>query len=140
MDWAAMKARRNAQAELSDVEQDLYDAVIAALNGVLPDGELRPVRRSDDYVSVLYRREDNDFLRFKASPRTLWVSIAMTPDMIKRLQTDERFDAQKNKKTIHWKSKLDSIQAVDALADVMAESAISYDRNLEAQFGDRGLL
>lgn len=74
-------------------------------------------RRSDDYLSVVC--ENNDFLRFKLTPRTKWLSLNLPRDLRKQYESDDLFAAQKKKSAIHWKATITDASDVDKFKDLI---------------------
>lgn len=77
-------------------------------------------RRSNDYISVIC--ENNDFLRFKLSPRTKWLSLNLPSELRPEYIESPLFAAQKKKTVIHWKATLTDISGVDAYKDLIIAS------------------
>lgn len=74
-------------------------------------------RRSDDYLSVVC--ENNDFLRFKLTPRTKWLSLNLPRDLRKQYESDDLFAAQKKKSAIHWKATITDASDVGKFKDLI---------------------
>ena len=113
----------NTDAILTDYEKKALSYIEEAFeeNG-LPFSELRICRRSDSYLSVI-TLNDMDFLRIKASERSIWFSIhglQLSPE----LKADSRFDGVK-KTLIHWKVKLKDIEDFKDNTDLIIESYLS---------------
>lgn len=110
---------RGINVDLSELEQQF---VHLALRRVYEDDSLSDKlaidQRSSNYKTVSCYT-DYDFLRFKISPRSLWFSIVPNPND----KRDQRFDSVKNKRTIHWKIELSSIDDVDSYSDLILNSA-----------------
>lgn len=79
--------------------------------------------RTNSYKSLTLF--DDDFLRFKFTDRTAWVSIAMWTVDIARFLSDPRFSVVENKNQRHWKFPLISLESLYALEDVIIRSAAS---------------
>lgn len=67
---------------------------------------------SDSYTSIFYG-ETNDFLRFKFTDRTKWLSIRLAPEDMKENICNPLFAAQTNKKQFHWKAKISDFSELD---------------------------
>lgn len=109
--------RSQFQKDLNANEKELLVAehFISVINAAKPNIVVTLERRSDNYLSLCLK--ENDFLRFKYTDRTKWLSIDTTYLDLK--EDDERFVTQKNKKQRHWKATIDDIsmlQAFDELA------------------------
>ena len=85
--------------------------------------DLRLDKRSDNYTSLIYG-EYNDFLRFRLSARTKWLSLRLPSDIKASNMDNSLFDAQKNKKQLHWKAKLNSLKDVAIFKDFIIASCI----------------
>lgn len=80
-------------------------------------------RRSNDYISVIC--ENNDFLRFKLSPRTKWLSLNLPSELRPDYIESPLFAAQKKKNVVHWKATLSAVSDVDAYKDLIISSCRS---------------
>lgn len=67
---------------------------------------------SDNYTSAFYG-ENNDFLRFKFTDRTKWLSIRLSAKDMKENLSNPLFSAQSNKKQLHWKAKISDLSELD---------------------------
>jgi len=106
--------RGSWQKELnSTVEEDDF---LARLLPLLPR-DVVIERRSDDYLSVVC--ENNDFLRFKLTPRTKWLSLNLPRDLRKQYESDDLFAAQKKKSAIHWRVTITDASDVDKFKDLI---------------------
>lgn len=113
----------DSDAILTEYEKKALSYIEEAFeeNG-LPFSELRFRRRSDSYLSVL-ALNDMDFLRIKASERSVWFSVHglhLSPE----LKSDARFDGVK-KTLIHWKVKLKDVDDLKDNTDLIIESYLS---------------
>lgn len=116
--------RRNTDPVLDEYEQALFDQLKDVIADSLDLNDITIRRRSKEYLSVSYKNPMNDFLRFKATERTLWVTIAVTAKQAKEYKDSPLFAAQKKKTVIHWKSKLEQPSDIEALKEIIIEAAI----------------
>lgn len=115
------------EKELNANENELllYQKIIEIVSRCRDIGKLHLERRSDSYLSVFYG-EVNDFLRFKYTDRTKWVTILIAPEDRQKYIDSPLFSAQKNKKQLQWKCKLNSLDDIDALAEIIINSCIEH--------------
>ncbi len=86
----------------------------------LPAASVVVERRSDDYLSVICG--NNDFLRFKLTPRTKWLSLNLPFEIRDNYKESPLFAAQKKKSAIHWKASLSSLSDVENYKDLIIAS------------------
>lgn len=108
------------QLHLNDVETEFLQKIYSFLSPELLQN-VRVVRNSDDYVSVVFG-EYNDFLRFKFTDRAKWISLRLSPEDRKLNKDNPLFDSQKNKNQLHWKSNIHSISDLDSFRDLVSRS------------------
>jgi len=106
--------RGSWQKELNPTVEE--DDFLARLLPLLPR-DVVIERRSDDYLSVIC--ENNDFLRFKLTPRTKWLSLNLPRDLRKQYESDDLFAAQKKKSAIHWKATITDASDVGKFKDLI---------------------
>lgn len=98
--------RSQFQKDLNANEKELLVAehFISVINAAKPDVVVTLERKSDNYLSLCLK--ENDFLRFKYTDRTKWLSIDTT--YLNLEEDDERFVAQKtrNRGTGKQRSKI----------------------------------
>lgn len=99
----------------SDDEREFLSRVLS----FLPD-TVQVERRSNDYISVIC--ENNDFLRFKLSPRTKWLSLNLPSKLRPKYIESPLFAAQKKKTVVHWKAALNDISSVEVYKDLIIAS------------------
>lgn len=97
------------ELNMSSLEEAFSKTIISLLSDSVDTSQIRLERRSDAYVSMFYG-EYNDFLRFKLSEKTKWISIRMSRDDQLENIDNPLFSAQKNKKQFHWKSQIADIE------------------------------
>ena len=100
----------------TDEESDFLARVLP----LLPAASVVVERRSDDYLSIVC--DNNDFLRFKLTPRTKWLSLNLPFDVRDQYKESPLFAAQKKKTAIHWKGALLSVSDVDKYKDLIIMS------------------
>lgn len=97
------------ELDMSPLEEEFSKIIISLISDSVDASKIRLERRSDAYVSMFYG-EHNDFLRFKLSEKTKWISIRMSKDDQLENIDNPLFSAQKNKKQFHWKSQIMDIE------------------------------
>ena len=116
-------ARYNADAELTEVEQIAINIIISQFEEFSVDfSKIKICRRSDNYLSLVAENEF-DFCRIKAGTRSSWFSIHGL-NLSDDLKNDSRFD-ECNKKIVHWKIKLSTIEELEDYVDLILESYLS---------------
>jgi len=112
--------RSQFQKDLNANEKEMLVAehFTSVINAAKPDVVVTLERRSDNYLSLCLK--ENDFLRFKYTDRTKWLSIDTT--YLNLEEDDERFVVQKNKRQRHWKAMIEDISMLSAF-DELAVSA-----------------
>lgn len=115
--------KRNRVVCLNDEEQKFIDMIYSFLASYVDLSNLRLDKRSDNYTSLIYG-EYNDFLRFRLSPRTKWLSLRLPSDIKADNIDNPLFDAQKNKNQFHWKAKLNSLEDVVDFKDFIVASCV----------------
>lgn len=99
--------------QLNSEEKEVTAFIYAMLENTQVDRDkLEVIRKSDSYATVVIRGKEYDFdlIRFKFTERIKWVSLPLSKDDRLKFQENKLFEAQKNKKQIHWKSKLQAIE------------------------------
>lgn len=104
-------------------EQQLLEIVMGFLSDNIDISMVGIEKRSNDYTSVVYGGL-NDFMRFKYTDRTKWVSLRLPFDVAADNMENPLFDAQKNKKQLHWKAKLNSLDDLEALKPYIIASCV----------------
>lgn len=104
---------------LTERERLAMEIVAKALEGIgVSDTDYCCKRLSQNYLSVVTHCM-YDFMRIKAGVNSTWFSVYLSKDFRQKLETDTRFDAQKNKKELHWKVKLESIDQLSLNHDLI---------------------
>ena len=106
--------RASWQKELNPTDEE--DDFLSRLLPLLPQ-DVIVERRSDDYLSVVCG--NNDFLRFKLTPRTKWLSLNLPRDMRAQYENNPLFAAQNKKTAIHWKATLAGVSDIDKFKDLI---------------------
>lgn len=99
------------EVSLNPIEERAVEAFLS----FFPASEIPNIhleKMSDNYTSVFYG-ETNDFLRFKFTDRTKWLSIRLSPEDMKKNLCNPLFAAQSNKKQLHWKAKISDLSELD---------------------------
>lgn len=113
------------ELNMSDLEEEFYNSILELLSDTIDTSLIRVERRSDAYVSAIYG-ENNNFLRFKLSDKTKWISIFLTFDDKKDNMDNPLFEAQKNKKQFHWKSKLSNSKDYSVYKQFLINSCLEH--------------
>lgn len=112
-------------------EKVFYDAFISSLSNSLDFEDIVVEQRDGDYRTVVYKDWDNDFLRYNLDFEDPWVSVRMYSPLMKKYKDNPLFDAQENKRQLHWRSSIDPLD-IGLLHDVIVESCeIFLENNME---------
>ena len=111
-------ARGSWEKELnpSPEESEFLERVLP----LLPADSVTVERRSDDYLSLICN--EIDFLRFKLSSRTKWLSLNLPKDLKKEYKESALFRAQEKKTAVHWKSVFTDMSDIDVYRDLIIAS------------------
>ena len=113
---------QSSEVELSELDAQ-FIARLSAILSLHPNfSDLKVVKRSENYLSVVLGH--NDFLRFKFTKKAKWVSLRLPSNLAKQNQQNPLFAAQKNKAQFHWKSELNDLADLDALSDFIIASCV----------------
>lgn len=127
IDGEAIISTGNAETySLNESEVMLANSVIDLLSDSLDSSKICLKPYSTKCATLVYG-ECNDFLRFRYTKKTKWISICMPHHLLKVYRDDARFSAQKNKKNLHWKAKITSIDDIKEFKDLMIESCVYFD-------------
>lgn len=115
---AVIKSQFDKDLNLTDDDKAIADHFIQIIGKSAPAAHVTLERRADEYLSLCVG--DNDFLRFKYTPRARWISVAVwgldiSPD-------DPRFSAQKNKQARFWKASIRDVSDLSDFDDVVVAS------------------
>lgn len=108
---------------LSDREISVIEVVKSYLSDSPHYSDFAVEIRSDNYITLLCG--ENDFMRFKYSPRTFWVSLRLPYDVAKSNINNPLFAAQQNKNQLHWKSSINSFDEIKELKEFIILSFIN---------------
>ena len=121
---ATVSSSFDKELSMNDEETQAFEIFKSLLSDSVDMSKITIERRSYDYLSVFFGK--NDFLRFRFSPRTKWLSIRLAfPDRAPNME-NPLFAAQKNKKQSHWKSKVDSLDDLPKYKDFLVAACIDY--------------
>ena len=98
------------EVNLTDYEQKFYETLINCLKNDIDTSKISLEKSSNSYTSVHYGDSvASDFIRFKLTDRTKWMSLSIAQEDRKGNKNNVFFAAQKNKGQRHWKAQLISI-------------------------------
>lgn len=101
------------------------EAALKIISSFLPNELLNYVsveRRSKNYVSMFCGV--NDFLRFKYSARSKWLSLRLPHDVAALNVDNPLFSAQSNKKQLHWRGNLCSLEDLELFKEFIFASCV----------------
>lgn len=101
-------------------EQEAYKFILNLICNQRDCENLSLERRSDDYLSIVIG--EYDFLRFKLTDRTKWLSVLIPPNLKSKYFDSPLFKEQKNKNQIQWKSKFNDISELGHYKQVILDS------------------
>lgn len=99
------------EVSLNPIEKRAVEIIL----GFFPASEVSKIhleKLSDNYTSVFYG-DANDFLRFKFTDRTKWLSIRLSSKDKEENLFNPLFSAQSNKKQLHWKAKISDLSELN---------------------------
>ena len=105
---------------LSDKEVEVIEIVKSFISSSELYSDFGIARRSDNYISILCG--ENDFMRFKASPRAFWVSLRLPFALADENRDNPLFAAQANKNQFHWKCSITSVDELEKIKDFIVAS------------------
>lgn len=113
--------------DLTDEEQQIAEAAIAAFEDAIANDDVLVVRKSDSYATIIVRGAyDFDLMRFKYNARAKWAAVPMTNSSSKAQRDNPLFAAQKNKNQLVWKAAIelptDALQLVPFAIESFYES------------------
>lgn len=104
---------------LTDAETSAIDLIYRALSELeTSTADIHVERRSTNYLSIV-AFSDYDFIRLKIGERAKWFSVSLSPKDRSELASDPRFSGVSNKRQIHWKVNLLSIEDLIKHADLL---------------------
>ncbi len=99
------------EVSLNSSEVDFVNIVL----GFFPSeifSQIRLEKFSENYTSMVYG-ENNDFVRFKITDRTKWLSIRLSASDRANNVCNPLFSAQSNKNQLHWKAKISDLSELE---------------------------
>lgn len=114
--------------DLTDAEKSAIDVIFKAFSEQeISSAEIHPERRSTNYLSIV-AFSDYDFIRLKMGEKAKWVSVFLSPKDRSELASDVRFAGVSNKKQIHWKVSLSTVEDLEKHVDLfqLAFSSASW--------------
>lgn len=114
--------------DMDDEELEFFNRLIDSINDCLDVSEIVVEQRENTYRSVIYKNWDNDFLRYSFNSDDAWVSVRMYSPLMKEYETDPLFDAQNNKRQLHWRSSIRPME-IELLRDVIVRSCEIFLEN-----------
>lgn len=111
------------ELSLTSDEETLLETVCLFIADHVDVSMLGIEKRSNDYTSIIYGGM-NDFLRFKYTSRTKWISLRLPISLQKENENNPLFSAQKNKRQLHWKASLSSLDDLEALKPFIIASCV----------------
>lgn len=79
-------------------------------------------RRSKDYISMFCGV--NDFLRLKYSAKSKWLSLRLPRDVADKNTDNPLFSAQTNKKQLHWRGNLQTLDDLKLFREFIFASCV----------------
>ncbi len=111
------------ELNMSPLEREASEVFISLICDSVDCSKVRIERKSDSYISMIYG-EYNDFLRFKISKNTKWLSIRLCKEDSINNINNPLFEAQTNKKQLHWKSKFSSLADLPKYKSFLVNSCL----------------
>ena len=111
------------ELNMSSLEQEASEIFVSLLSDSVDCSKIRLERKSNSYISMIYG-EYNDFLRFKFSEKTKWLSIRLCEEDRSKHLENPMFSAQANKNQFHWKSKIDSLSELVNYKDFLINACL----------------
>lgn len=111
------------ELSLTSDEEVLLEIIFSFLSDSVEVSMLGIEKRSNDYTSVIYGGL-NDFLRFKYTSRTKWISLRLPISIQKENINNPLFSLQKNKRQLHWKAALSSLDDLEKFKPFIIASCV----------------
>lgn len=102
---------------INELKQDEQKVVKAILDILDNDCMIGIQRRTKDYITMIYKQRENDFIRFKYTERAKWISIYITKEMREAYLDSQLFKAQKKKNVSFWKANIESLIDIENLRE-----------------------
>lgn len=77
-------------------------------------------KRSNNYLSIIF--QNNDFLRFKLTSNTKWISLDLPYELRPKYINSPLFAAQSKKTVRHWKAKLNTVSDMEKYKELIIAS------------------
>ena len=108
LNFFEIEREEDRKVELNSYERRFFDCLMDALAEKGVDvGKIRIEERSNNYKTICYGNTGNiDFLRFKLTERTKWISLSVSQQDRKTNKENPFFSSQKNKGQRHWKASM----------------------------------
>ena len=101
------------ELNMTDLEENAYNKILNLISDSADLSKVHLEKNSDAYTSLVYGKY-NDFVRFKLTERTKWISIRMIPSDRQANKDNPLFADQKNKNQLHWKVKIKNIDEISS--------------------------
>lgn len=112
---------RNVPADLTPLEQDcIYIGLLKVMTDPVLLQHISFDRRAGDKYLTISFDIDYDFMRLKATSRSLWFSVWHDPSD----EENPLFDSVENRKQLHWKVKLSSPSDLENFQDIIYRAAL----------------
>lgn len=108
--------------ELEPDEQKVVKVILGILGN---DSMIGVQRRTKDYLTLIYERMENDFIRFKYTERAKWISVYIVKEIRDSYSESPLFEAQKKKNVGFWKARIESPSDIEKLKEPI-ESAYEF--------------
>lgn len=115
--------------DLNEEEVQAVELIFEILKDtVVNTNKLEVVRKSSSYATIVLRGNDFDFdfVRFKFTDKTKWITLNLSKNDRITYKDDPLFEAQKKKTQIHWKSALRNIEDLLKYKNLMINSYSEY--------------
>lgn len=108
---------------MTGYEKEFCRRLLEEISRSVDTDKISLVKNSDSYTSVCYGEgAATDFLRFKLTDRTKWMSLSIAKKDKKENENNPFFAAQKNKNQRHWKAQLINIDDFIPYVDLIINS------------------
>ncbi len=110
------------ELNINDDEKNMLQIILSFITPPEIAESIRLERRSNNYISMFYG--NNDFLRFKYSERTKWISLRLPRNLAKSNVENPLFSAQSNKNQQHWRANINCFDDLYLLKDFIITSCV----------------
>lgn len=119
----------NSPEFLTEGEEKALDIIYSVLKEFdIESANIHVERRSENYLSLV-AFEHYDFIRFKIGKRSKWISVSLSPTDRITLAEDKRFFNVKNKRQLHWKTELFSVEYLENCKDLIQRAYHNAERS-----------